>query len=98
MLGYVATVVLFGLVSFWALREFITMTPTRRGDHRTLFWTFFVFTPLQYVLVGLGREYYGFYTIMIPGVCLAVHSGADRDFRRPEAVPGARRQDSGGPA
>ena len=66
MLGYVATVVLFGLISFWALREFITMTPTRRGDHRTLFWTFFLFTPLQYVLVGAGRDYYGLYTIMIP--------------------------------
>ena len=66
LLGYIATVVLFGLVSFWALREFITMTATRRGDHRTLFWTFFLFTPLQYVLVGVGREFYGFYTIMIP--------------------------------
>lgn len=66
LLGYVATVVLFGMVSFWALREFITMTPTRRGDHRTLFWTFFLFTPLQYVLVGLGRDWYGLYTIMIP--------------------------------
>jgi phosphatidate cytidylyltransferase len=64
ILGYVATVVLFGLISFWALREFITMTPTRRGDHRTLFWTFVIFTPLQYVLVGMGR--YGVYTIMIP--------------------------------
>ena len=58
------TVVLFGLVSFWALREFITMTPTRRGDHRTLFWVLFVFTPLQYVLVGLNA--YNFYTIVIP--------------------------------
>jgi len=66
LLDYTATVILFGLVSFWALREFITMTPTRRGDHRTLFWTFFVFTPLQYVLVRLGREYYGLYTVMIP--------------------------------
>lgn len=55
---HVATVVLFGLVSFWALREFITMTPTRRGDHRTLFWTFFLFTPLQYILVGFGRSFY----------------------------------------
>jgi phosphatidate cytidylyltransferase len=64
LLGYVTTVVLFGLVSFWALREFITMTPTRRGDHRTLFWTFFAFTPLQYVFVGLG--WYEWYTIMIP--------------------------------
>jgi phosphatidate cytidylyltransferase len=66
ILGYVPTVLLFGLISFWALREFITMTPTRRGDHRTLFWTFAVFTPLQYVLVGLGRNYYGLYTVMIP--------------------------------
>jgi phosphatidate cytidylyltransferase len=66
LLDYIATVVLFALVSFWALREFITMTPTRRGDHRTLFWTFFLFTPLQYFLVGVGHEFYGFYTIMIP--------------------------------
>ena len=55
-LGYTASMVLFGLVSFWALREYITMTPTRRGDHRTLFWVFFVFTPLQYVLVGLNHR------------------------------------------
>ena len=33
---------MFGLISFWALREFITLTPTRPGDHRTLFWVFFV--------------------------------------------------------
>src|SRR5688572_26563374 len=66
LLGYVTTVLLFGLVSFWALREFITMTPTRRGDHRTLFWTFFLFTPLQYIFVGLGHEWYSVYTVMIP--------------------------------
>ena len=51
--GQVATVLLFGLISFWALREFITLTPTRLGDHRTLFWVFFLFTPLQYMLVGI---------------------------------------------
>ncbi|HEX3727706.1 MAG TPA: phosphatidate cytidylyltransferase [Pirellulales bacterium] len=62
----VATVVLFGLISFWALREFITLTPTRLGDHRTLFWVFFLFTPLQYVLVGLGVEYYGLFSVLIP--------------------------------
>jgi phosphatidate cytidylyltransferase len=60
------TVVIFGLVSFWALREYITMTPTRRGDHRTLFWTFFLFTPLQYVLVGIGSSCFVLYTTMIP--------------------------------
>ncbi len=64
MLNKVVTVVLFGLVSFWALREFITMTPTRRGDHRTLFWVFLGFTPMQYVLVAM--DLYEYYTIMIP--------------------------------
>lgn len=53
-LGNRASLILFGLVSFWALREYVTMTPTRRGDHRALFWVFFLFTPLQYVLVGLN--------------------------------------------
>ncbi len=66
LLGTVATVVLFGLISFWALREFVTLTPTRLGDHRTLFWVFFIFTPLQYLLVGMGTAYYGLFTVLIP--------------------------------
>ena len=52
-LGYTTSVVLFALVSFWALREYVTMTPTRRADHRALFWVFFFFMPLQYWLVGM---------------------------------------------
>ena len=66
LLGKTVTVILFGLISFWALREFITLTPTRTADHRTLFWVFFFFTPLQYVLVGMGESQYGLYSIMIP--------------------------------
>ncbi len=70
-LGAGWTVTLFGLVSFWALREFITLTPTRRGDHRALFWVFFVITPLQYVLVGMDRwnektDLHEAYAILIP--------------------------------
>jgi len=57
-------VTLFGLISFWALREFITLTPTRLGDHRTLFWVFFLFTPLQYVLVGQNN--YALFSVLIP--------------------------------
>jgi len=64
--GTTVTVVLFGLLSFMALREFITLTPTRLGDHRALFWVFFAFTPAQYILVGMGSEWYGFYSILIP--------------------------------
>lgn len=64
VLGRSGTVVLFGLVSFLALREFITLTPTRRGDHRTLFWVFFVIVPLQYVMVWAG--WYGMFVVLIP--------------------------------
>lgn len=64
LLGRGATVVLFGLLSFWALREFITLTPTRMADHRALFWVFFLFTPLQYILIGLND--YGLYSVLIP--------------------------------
>jgi phosphatidate cytidylyltransferase len=63
-IGSLGTVVLFGVVSFLALREFITLAPTRQGDHRTLFWAFFIFTPLQYYLVGI--RWYGLFAIMIP--------------------------------
>lgn len=62
--GGIGSVVLFGLLSFLALREFLTLTPTRRADHMTLFWSFFIITPLQYVLVGIG--WYGLFSILIP--------------------------------
>lgn len=68
------TVILFGLISFWALREFITMAPTRRGDHRALFWALIILTPLQYLMIGLGKatlggrsiDFYGLHSIVIP--------------------------------
>ena len=62
--GGVGSVLLFGLTSFLALREFITLTPTQKGDHRTLFWVFFVITPLQYWLVL--SNWYGLFSILIP--------------------------------
>jgi phosphatidate cytidylyltransferase len=62
--GGLGSVILFGFMSFFALREFITLTPTRPGDHRTLFWAFFIITPLQYYLVAM--EWYGLFSILIP--------------------------------
>src|ERR1700758_2172400 len=62
--GGIGSIVLFGLTSFLALREFITLTPTRLGDHRTLFWVFFVILPLQYYLVAV--KWYGLFSILIP--------------------------------
>ena len=57
-------VLLFAFVSFHALREVVTLAPTRRGDHRALFWAFFVALPLQYVIVFIG--WYGLFAILIP--------------------------------
>lgn len=62
--GGIGSILLFGLTSFLALREFLTLTPTKIGDHRTLFWVFFVITPLQYWLVA--SSWYGLFVIMIP--------------------------------
>ncbi len=62
--GGLGTIILFGLISFFALREFVTLTPTRTADHRALFWAFFVVVPLQYVLVAQG--WYGLFTVFIP--------------------------------
>ncbi|MEQ8211198.1 MAG: phosphatidate cytidylyltransferase [Lacipirellulaceae bacterium] len=58
------TVALFCGISFWALREFVTITPTSTGDHRALFWVFFFFTPMQFILVAYNN--YGLYSVLIP--------------------------------
>jgi phosphatidate cytidylyltransferase len=64
LLGHTTTVVLFAILSFMALREFWTLTPSRRGDHYALFLSFFVVLPYHYYL--LGTEWYGMFIIFIP--------------------------------
>lgn len=62
--GRTGAALLFMGVSFLALREFVTLAPTRHGDHRALLWIFFVVTPVQYWLVW--RDWYGLFAIFIP--------------------------------
>ena len=57
-------ILLFGFISFQSLREFVSLTHTRRGDHRALIWSFYVFLPLQYVLIA--NHWYGLFAILIP--------------------------------
>jgi phosphatidate cytidylyltransferase len=64
IIGPLGATLLFGFCSFMALREFITLTPTKVGDHRTLFWVFFIVTPLHYYFLGTG--WYGMFVIFIP--------------------------------
>ncbi|WP_250528895.1 phosphatidate cytidylyltransferase [Caballeronia sp. ATUFL_F1_KS4A] len=63
-LGETATYVVFALLSFLTLREFITLTPTTPSDHSTLFLAFFVAVPVQYILLGIN--WYGMYSIFVP--------------------------------
>jgi phosphatidate cytidylyltransferase len=62
--GNAAIVTLFGLLSFFAFREFITQSPIRRADHTALFVSFFLALPVQYLLVGV--QWYGLFAIFIP--------------------------------
>jgi phosphatidate cytidylyltransferase len=62
--GALVSTLLFGVLSFLALREFVTLTHTRRGDHRSLLLAFFIVLPLQYVLVGW--QLFDLFTVFIP--------------------------------
>jgi phosphatidate cytidylyltransferase len=64
LIGRDATIAMFALISFYALREFITLTPTRTGDHRALSLAFFAVIPAQYLLIA--ANWYGLFAIFIP--------------------------------
>lgn len=53
----------FGLVSFLALKEYLSLIPTRRADRAVLLWAYLA-VPLQYLWIGL--EWYGMFIIWVP--------------------------------
>lgn len=63
-LGETATVVLFLLLSFLALREFITISPTTQQDHSALVMMFWLILPMHYFSVW--QHWYGFFAVFIP--------------------------------
>ncbi|WP_112309057.1 phosphatidate cytidylyltransferase [Pseudogemmobacter bohemicus] len=62
--GRAGVVLLFALLSFSALREFLTLTAKARADHWSLAGAFFIVLPVQYWLVWI--DWYGLYSIFIP--------------------------------
>ena len=82
--GKAVTIVLFALVSFYCLREFLTLTPTHPSDHGAIAAAFYVFIPLQYWLLWI--EWQSMLTILIPVYAflllpvLAVLRGETADF------------------
>lgn len=53
----------FGGISFLALKEYLTLIPTRQTDRRVLFWAY-LSIPAQYYWIGV--EWYGMFIIFIP--------------------------------
>lgn len=88
--GRGGVILLFAFASLVALREYATITPTRRGDHWALLFGFFVVLPFQYFLIWI--EWYGFYSIFIPVYAflvlpiLAAVSGDTRNYMQRTAA------------
>lgn len=57
------SVMVFGLISFLAFKEYLSLIPTRRADHRVLFWAYLAI-PMQYYWVW--SAWYGTFIIFIP--------------------------------
>ena len=64
VLGKTGVTLLFLFVSFTALREFMSLTYTRGGDHNALAASFYIVLPIQYLLIYEG--WYGLYSMFIP--------------------------------
>ena len=75
----------FALLSFLALKEYLSLIPTRRADRRVLFWVYLC-VPIQYLWVWMG--WYHMFLIFIPvwaflGVAMRmVLRGDTKDFLR----------------
>lgn len=62
--GETLTIILFLLLSLLALREFITISPTGRGDHKVLVWLVFIIPAIHYWF--LWEHWYGMFSVFIP--------------------------------
>jgi len=64
VVGKGVTLVLFALISFYCLREFLSLTPTHPRDHAAIAVAFYVFLPLQYWLLWINWQ--AMLTILVP--------------------------------
>src|SRR4030095_2736204 len=59
------SLIFFGLMSFWAMKEYVTLLKTRPADHHALVLTFLAI-PIQYLWIALNPPWYGMFIIFIP--------------------------------
>lgn len=83
-IGPPATTAFFFVLSISILREYITLTPKSPADHQTLFGIYSIFTPLQFILVGINPDWFvqttGFtpyqvFSLLLPGCVFLVLPG-----------------------
>jgi phosphatidate cytidylyltransferase len=63
LLGWPAVTLLFVVISFIALREFLSLAPVRRED-RPVLLTAYLTIPVSYLFIALDT--YGFYLVFVP--------------------------------
>jgi phosphatidate cytidylyltransferase len=63
VLDRTVSLMFFAFVSFLALKEYLSLIPTRRADRRVLFWAYLAI-PFQFLWIGY--EWYGMFIIWIP--------------------------------
>ena len=64
VIGPNALLVVFALASFFAMREFVSLTPIKPSDHWALVVAFYLVIPAQYILLGFGRA--NLFAVFIP--------------------------------
>ena len=69
LLGWQTTTVLFMVVSFIALREFLSLAPMRRED-RLVILAAYLTIPINYFFIAIDR--YGIYLVFIPVYCFVI--------------------------
>ena len=86
-LGPAALLVVFALASFFALREFLSLTPIKASDHWALIVAFYVVIPAQYILLGFGRAsvfatFIPVYVFLLLPVLVAIRLDTERFLER----------------
>ncbi len=86
-IGTEALLVVFALASFFALREFVSLTPIKASDHWALVIGFYLVIPTQYLLLGFGRNsvfsvFIPVYVFLLLPVIVAIQQDNERFLQR----------------
>lgn len=86
-IGPQALLVVFAIASFFALREFVSLTPIKPSDHWALVVAFYVVIPVQYLLLGFGRAslfavFIPVYVFLLLPVIIAIRQDTERYLER----------------